>query len=69
MEEDLAKLILYSAASVRGIFLCNREQFKQLNRALESGGVRPIIDKVSQASVGRNLRHSSWLVRCSSSKT
>lgn len=47
LEEDLAKLILYSAASVRGVFVCNREEFKQMNRALEVGGVKPIIDKVS----------------------
>jgi hypothetical protein len=47
IEEDIAKLILYSAASVRGVFICNREQFKTMNRALEVGGVKPIIDKAS----------------------
>lgn len=46
IEEDIAKLILYSAANVRGVFICNREQFKTMNRALEVGGVKPIIDKV-----------------------
>jgi hypothetical protein len=47
IEEDIAKMILYSAANVRGVFICNREQFKTMNRALEVGGVKPIIDKVS----------------------
>nr|XP_018262692.1 alcohol dehydrogenase [Kwoniella dejecticola CBS 10117]OBR84850.1 alcohol dehydrogenase [Kwoniella dejecticola CBS 10117] len=43
---DLAKVILYSAANVRGVFVCNREDFKTAVSALELGGVKPIIDKV-----------------------
>ncbi|GFZ49308.1 hypothetical protein JCM24511_07428 [Saitozyma sp. JCM 24511] len=45
LDEDLAKTILYSAASVRGVFVCNREEFKQCCAALEVGGAKPIIDK------------------------
>ncbi|KAK8870130.1 hypothetical protein IAR55_000700 [Kwoniella newhampshirensis] len=45
IEEDLAKTILYSAANVRGVFVCNREDFKTCVSALEIGGVKPIIDK------------------------
>lgn len=30
---------------MRGVFVCNREEFKQMNRALEAGCVKPIIDK------------------------
>ncbi|WWD19941.1 hypothetical protein CI109_104413 [Kwoniella shandongensis] len=45
IEEDLAKNILYSAAYVRGVFACNREDFKNCVAALETGGVKPIIDK------------------------
>lgn len=48
IEEDLAKMILYSAANVRGVFVCNREEYKQMIRALDVGGVKPIVDKVSQ---------------------
>lgn len=44
---DLAKVILYSAASVRGVFVCNREDLKTMVSALETGGVKPVIDKVS----------------------
>lgn len=51
IEEDIAKLILYSAANVRGVFICNREQFKTMNRALEVGGVKPIIDVVSSSKL------------------
>lgn len=43
---DLAKMILYSAANVRGVFVCNREEFKRMSSALEIAGVHPIIDKV-----------------------
>ncbi|ORY35335.1 putative alcohol dehydrogenase [Naematelia encephala] len=43
LDEDLAKTILYSAANVRGVFVCNREEFRQMVRALESGCVKPII--------------------------
>ncbi|WRT68120.1 uncharacterized protein IL334_005095 [Kwoniella shivajii] len=46
IQEDLAKVILYSAANVRGVFVCNREDFKTAASALEIGGVKPIIDKV-----------------------
>ncbi|WWC62251.1 uncharacterized protein I303_104847 [Kwoniella dejecticola CBS 10117] len=46
IQEDLAKVILYSAANVRGVFVCNREDFKTAVSALELGGVKPIIDKV-----------------------
>ena len=44
---DLAKIILYSAANVRGVFVCNREEFKRMSSALEIAGVHPIVDKVS----------------------
>lgn len=40
-------MILYSAANVRGVFVCNREEFKRMSSALEIAGVHPIIDKVS----------------------
>jgi D-arabinose 1-dehydrogenase-like Zn-dependent alcohol dehydrogenase len=50
---DIAKTILYSAASVRGVFVANREEFKQMVSALETGGVEPIIDKVSPGVVLR----------------
>jgi hypothetical protein len=43
---DIAKTILYSAANVRGVFVCNREELKEMSSALEVGGVKPIIDKV-----------------------
>ncbi|WWD03159.1 hypothetical protein V865_001206 [Kwoniella europaea PYCC6329] len=46
IQEDIAKVILYSAANVRGVFVCNREDFKTAVSALELGGVKPIIDKV-----------------------
>ncbi|WVR06228.1 hypothetical protein IAU60_003258 [Kwoniella sp. DSM 27419] len=46
VKEDIAKTILYSAASVRGVFVCNREELKEMSSALEAGGVKPIIDKV-----------------------
>ncbi len=46
LDEDLAKMILYSAANVRGVFVCNREDYKQMCRALDVGGVKPIVDKV-----------------------
>ena len=42
---DLAQTILYSAANVRGVFACNREDFKTMVSALETGGVKPVIDK------------------------
>ncbi|KAK1925992.1 putative alcohol dehydrogenase [Papiliotrema laurentii] len=45
LDEDIAKTILYSAASVRGVFVCNREELKTMIAALEYGSVRPIIDK------------------------
>ena len=48
---DVAKTILYSAASVRGVFVCNREELKTLVSALEYGNVRPIIDKASTRGV------------------
>ncbi len=44
---DLAKTILYSAANVRGVFVCNRDEFRTMVEALEVGGVKPIVDKVS----------------------
>jgi hypothetical protein len=50
---DLAKTILYSAANVRGVFVCNREEFKQCCAALEVGGAKPIIDKVSETPMSR----------------
>lgn len=43
---DLAKTILYSAANVRGVFVCNREELKVMSAALEYRAVKPIIDKV-----------------------
>lgn len=42
---DIAKEILYSAANVRGNFVAPRESFVEMNRALETRGVKPIIDK------------------------
>jgi hypothetical protein len=47
LDEDIAKLILYSAAYVRGVFPCNKFEYKRMIRALEIGGVKPVIDKVS----------------------
>ncbi|OCF36059.1 alcohol dehydrogenase [Kwoniella heveanensis CBS 569] len=46
IQEDLAKTILYSAANVRGVFVCNREDYKTMVSALEVGEAKPIIDKV-----------------------
>jgi NADPH:quinone reductase-like Zn-dependent oxidoreductase len=46
LKEDLAQTILYSAANVRGVFACNREDLKTMVSALEVGGVKPVIDKV-----------------------
>jgi NADPH:quinone reductase-like Zn-dependent oxidoreductase len=46
LKEDLAQTILYSAANVRGVFACNREDLKTMVSALEAGGVKPVIDKV-----------------------
>lgn len=46
---DLAKTILYSAANVRGVFVCNREELKTMSAALEYSSVKPIIDKVRLA--------------------
>ncbi|KAI5474932.1 hypothetical protein MNV49_002182 [Pseudohyphozyma bogoriensis] len=43
-EEDLAKLILYSSAKVRGTFICNKVQYLQMVAAVENAGIRPIID-------------------------
>jgi NADPH:quinone reductase-like Zn-dependent oxidoreductase len=45
LDNDLAKTILYSSVNVRGIFVCNREDLKEMIKALEYGGVHPIIDK------------------------
>nr|XP_019046715.1 alcohol dehydrogenase [Kwoniella bestiolae CBS 10118]OCF25645.1 alcohol dehydrogenase [Kwoniella bestiolae CBS 10118] len=42
----IKEVILYSAANVRGVFVCNREDFKTAVSALELAGVKPIIDKV-----------------------
>jgi hypothetical protein len=52
---DLAKTILYSAANVRGVFVCNREELKTMVSALEAAGVHPVVDKVT----------SHWLMRTS----
>nr|XP_019007482.1 uncharacterized protein I206_07740 [Kwoniella pini CBS 10737]OCF46263.1 hypothetical protein I206_07740 [Kwoniella pini CBS 10737] len=38
--------LIQEAANVRGVFVCNREDFKTAVSALEMGGVKPIIDKV-----------------------
>ncbi|WVQ94031.1 hypothetical protein IAU59_001109 [Kwoniella sp. CBS 9459] len=46
IQEDLAKTILYSAANVRGVFVCNREEYKTMVSALEIGAAKLIIDKV-----------------------
>lgn len=43
---DVAKLILYAAVNVRGIFVANRLQFTDMVKALEMGCAKPIIDKV-----------------------
>ncbi|KAI5474553.1 hypothetical protein MNV49_003051 [Pseudohyphozyma bogoriensis] len=45
-EEDVAKLILYSAANVRGTFVANKYQFMQMVSSMEMSSVKPIIDKV-----------------------
>ncbi|KAJ9121225.1 hypothetical protein QFC24_004900 [Naganishia onofrii] len=45
-EEDLAKTLLYSAVNARGNFVGNKQQFMDMNRAFEIGGVRPVVDKV-----------------------
>lgn len=52
---DLAQTILYSAANVRGVFACNREDFKTMVSALEVGGVKPVIDKVGQLALKETL--------------
>lgn len=62
LDEDIAKLILYSAAYVRGVFPCNRNEYKRMIRALEIGGVKPVIDKVSLA--GLVCERRSKLILC-----
>lgn len=59
LEEDIAKLILYSAANVRGVFPCNKNEYKRMIRALEIGGVKPIIDKVSPIRLVSSVREIS----------
>ena len=46
IEEDIAQTILYSAAYVRGVFVCNRAEEEKMIRALEVGQVQPVIDRV-----------------------
>ncbi|KAM0749310.1 alcohol dehydrogenase [Meredithblackwellia eburnea MCA 4105] len=46
LEEDVAKLILYAAVNVRGVFVANRLQFTDMVKAMEMSAARPIIDKV-----------------------
>jgi NADPH:quinone reductase-like Zn-dependent oxidoreductase len=38
--------IVTKGASIHGIYVGSREMFKNLNRALEQTGIRPVIDKV-----------------------
>lgn len=45
-QEDLAKMLLYGAVNARGNFVGNKVQFEKMNRALETGGVIPLVDKV-----------------------
>ena len=54
-EEDLAKVILYSAVNVRGVFVANRTEVEALTRALEFSRIKPIIDKVRLALHGLYL--------------
>ena len=42
---DLSKMILYSAANVRGVFVGNRDQTTQMMRAVERSGLRPHISE------------------------
>lgn len=51
---DIAKLILYSAVNVRGVFLCNKLQFVDMLKAMEMSGAKPIIDSVSV------LKYEAW---------
>ncbi|RXK42417.1 hypothetical protein M231_00407 [Tremella mesenterica] len=44
--EDLSKLILYSAANVRGIFVGNRTQAEQMLRFVDRAGLRPVVSEV-----------------------
>jgi NADPH:quinone reductase-like Zn-dependent oxidoreductase len=32
--------------SLHGIFVGNRDMFESMNRAIEAGGIRPVVDKV-----------------------
>ncbi|RSH88862.1 hypothetical protein EHS25_003090 [Saitozyma podzolica] len=43
VQQDLSKMILYSAANVRGVFVGNRNQSEQMMRAVERAGSRPVI--------------------------
>ncbi|KAK7462230.1 hypothetical protein VKT23_007834 [Stygiomarasmius scandens] len=43
---DYAKAILYSGCTVRAVFVGSKEQFEDMNRLYERGGIRPVIDKV-----------------------
>ncbi|KAK4700737.1 hypothetical protein P7C70_g5507, partial [Phenoliferia sp. Uapishka_3] len=43
---DVAKLILYSAVNVRGVFCANSTQVKEMVQAMEVVSARPIIDSV-----------------------
>jgi NADPH:quinone reductase-like Zn-dependent oxidoreductase len=37
---------MLKGGSLHGIFVGDRAMFEQMNRAIEVGGVRPVIDKV-----------------------
>lgn len=39
-------MLLYGSVNARGNFVGNKSQFERMNRALEIGGVIPIVDKV-----------------------
>ena len=46
IKEDLAKIIFFSAAYVRGNFVANRQDEQAMIQAIEASGMEPIIDRV-----------------------
>lgn len=46
IKEDLAKIIFFSAANVRGNFVANRQDEQAMIQAIEASGMEPIIDRV-----------------------
>jgi NADPH:quinone reductase-like Zn-dependent oxidoreductase len=46
--------------SLHGIFVGNREMFESMNRAIEAGGIRPVVDKVFPfADAGEAYRYQA----------